>query len=768
MMKTKTIAIVLASSLVSTNLVASDEFDSDLLDILNMKSELKADVGSRSGSKNFLESRSAVDVITHEQIASSGFKSLTNVLRYFVAGFNAPEPSITDGSDHVRAFTLRGMGPDQTLILLNGKRLHTSSLLHVNGTIGRGSSNVDLDTIPVKAIEKIEILRDGAAAQYGSDAISGVINIILKGGGHKNSIDVHTGVRSKGDGKLAVVDSFITTPLKYDGFVNLTLMATDQEQTQRAGTDRRLDPPRVITHSGIADAKNFHALLNIEAPQDGDIVLYSNAHLNYKKSEASAFFRPPDHNEATKEIYPRGFLPMIGADILDYSALVGINGVLANEISWDLSNRFGHNKIDYSADNSMNYSLGKDSPTSFFIGSLEFMQNTTNLDLKKNVGSFELAGGTEYRYERYSIEQGDTASYAGTGSQGFAGYTDGNEIENSRDSYALYLNTLYHYSEDLSLEGAARYENYRDFGETTNVKVAASYKPREDLMLRSSTSTGFRAPSLTQSSYSHISTFARSDGLSTEGTFIPSNPISRSFGAQDLKAEQSEHFSGGFVYRPTKKISFMVDYFYTKVNDRIMISGDMTRDDLFANEGVNKARFFTNAVDTKTQGVDIRYNQVIDFENSSDLDLGIWYHYAKNEIVSFNDTTTISREGSFEQVDRVENGQPKDAIRVLSKYSIDKFIFTLNLSRYGSYSHVVNDKSYMFKPRITSDFDIAYNLSKTTTLNVGGHNIFDTYPNKWDGLSGEIQGYDGIKPYSRYSPFGYSGSFYYATANIKF
>jgi iron complex outermembrane receptor protein len=199
-----------------------------------------------------------------------------------------------------------------------------------------------------------------------------------------------------------------------------------------------------------------------------------------------------------------------------------------------------------------------------------------------------------------------------------------------------------------------------------------------------------------------------------------------------------------------------------------MISGDMVRDDLFATEHVNAARFFTNAVDTKTQGVDIKYNQVIDFENSSDLDLGIWYHYAKNEIVSFNDTTTISREGSFEQVDRVENGQPKDAIRVLSKYSIDKFIFTLNLSRYGSYSHVRDVTSYMFKPRINSDLDIAYKLSKTTTLNVGGHNIFDTYTNKWDGLSSDFVGYDGIVPYSQYSPFGFSGSFYYATATIKF
>ncbi len=234
--------IAIFSTLLLSSLLYSSEdiYDESMESILTMDSELKADIGSRDGARNYLDSNTPVDVITYKQIENSGLTSLTDVLRYFVAGFNAPETSVADGTDHVRAFTLRGMSPDQVLVLINGKRVHNSALLHVNGTIGRGSSNVDLDTVALRSIEKVEILRDGAAAQYGSDAISGVINIILKGMGHKSSVSGHYGKRSAGDGQQIQADAFVSVPLNYDGFINLTMDAKSQKQTQRAGKDNRL------------------------------------------------------------------------------------------------------------------------------------------------------------------------------------------------------------------------------------------------------------------------------------------------------------------------------------------------------------------------------------------------------------------------------------------------------------------------------------------------------------------------------------------------
>jgi iron complex outermembrane receptor protein len=742
-------------------LLASDDMSKDSLeDIMNMESELKADIGSRSGSRSFLDSNSPIDIITSKQIEKSGLTSLTDVLRYFIAGFNAPETSVADGSDHIRAFTLRGMSPDQILVLVNGKRLHTSALLHVNGTIGRGSSGVDLDTIALSAIEKVEILRDGAAAQYGSDAISGVINIILKGMGQKNSISVHSGKRKSGDGTQLSVDTFISKPLKYDGFINLTLQAKNQEQTNHAGKGK--------THVGIPDSKNFLALLNIEMPQENNTNIYANALFNYRDSEASAFFRPFNHDGNTTLIYPNGFLPIINAKIVDYSITTGVKGEFLDGYFWDLSNVYGYNNIDYFVSDSMNYSLGATSPTSFSNGSLSFLQNTTNLDLRKSTDMFELAGGLELRYENYEIKAGDLASYADGGSQGFSGYAPENEVKDSRNSYAAYFDTTYNISNALSVQGAMRYENFSDFGATSNVKLAVAYKATEDILLRTALSTGFRAPSLSQSFYSHTSTF----GGNIEGTFRPDHEVSKSLGAENLKAEKSKHFTIGTVYQPTNNTFLMVDYFFISVDDRIMLSNDLNATTpaqvaIFAANNVSKARFFTNAVNTETKGIDIKFNHIHTFQNSSVIDFSIWYNYSQNRVVGFNDTST-TRANSFEQIDRIENGQPKDSVRILSSYSIKDLTSTLNISRYGSYSQVINNVSYKFNPAWTADLDISYKIKNGFNVALGANNILDTIPNKWNGLSGDFYGYDGIKPYSRYSPFGYSGAYYYVRATWNF
>jgi len=761
--------IFLATLLLSNAslLLADDNLDDlSLEDMLEMETELTADVGSRNGAKDSMESSAPVDVITFEQIEHSGLTSLTDVLRYFVAGFNAPNTSVNDGSDHVRAFTLRGMSPDQVLVLINGKRVHTSALLHVNGSIGRGSSNVDLDTIVVNSIERIEVLRDGAAAQYGSDAISGVINIILKGIGHKNSISVYSGIRKKGDGSKVQANTFVSIPRKYDGFVNLSLSAKKNEKTQRAGADRRISPAEVKTHYGLPDSKSFGAVLNVELPQENNLNIYSNALFNYRDSKASAFFRIPDATKQTK--YPNGFLPIINANILDYSFSLGVKGEFYDGVYWDLSNTYGYNDFKFLVDDSMNYALGSSSPTSFNNGTLSFLQNTTNLDLKTTVDKLDLAGGVEHRYENYKIVAGDEESYYEGGSQGFAGFRPENETDSSRESYAVYLDSTYHFTKDFSLEGAARYENYSDFGSTKNVKLATAYKITPKLLLRSSASTGFRAPSLSQSNYSHTSSFLSGGVVVTQGTLKPTNVVSQLFGAKALKPEKSKHFSLGGVYQPLKDLSIMVDYFYVQIADRIMLSDafKLTSTDE-AKYGMSEVSFFTNAVDTKTQGIDIKLNYKYTFEDNAKIAITTWYNHNKNEVISFN-TNATSRENSFKQIDRIENGQPKDSIKFLTNYSKNAYNITLNFIGYGSYRQVIKNIAYDFDPIITTDLGVSYKMTKSVNMAIGGNNIFDVMPSKWKNLSGVFHGNNGILPYSNYAPMGFSGAFYYARISLKF
>ena len=740
--------LLLSLSLFCSSLYAAEElYDASLEDILNMQTEVKTDVGSRNGAKNFLSSAVPVDVVTCAQIENSGLTSLTDILRYFIAGFNAPETSVADGSDHIRAYTLRGMSPDQILVLVNGKRVHSSALLHVNGTIGRGSSNVDLDTIAPASIERVEILRDGAAAQYGSDAISGVINIILKGVGHQNKLSIHAGKRLQGDGTQLNADAFVSVPLKYDGFFNLTLQAKNQEPTNRSGDG--------ITHVGIATSQNFLALFNAELPQEGGTNFYANSILNYRDSKASAFYREANATEA-------GFLPQINAKVLDYALTLGATGEIASGIFWDLSNTYGLNQIDYYVTETKNYSLANNSPRNFSNGGLAFTQNTTNFDLKKGFDTLKLSAGAEFRYENYKIKAGEENSYINGGSQGFVGYTPSNATDDSRTSYALYLDTTYTPWSTFFSELALRYENFSDFGSATNAKIAFSYKPTKEILLRTSMSSGFRAPSLAQSNYSHTSTF----GGNVEGTFKTSDPVAIALGAQPLRAENSQHFTIGSVYQPNKETSFSIDYFYTGVHDRIMLSNEFNTSTI---PNVDKARFFTNAIDTQTEGVDIKYNYKHTFSNNSLLDFGIWYNYNQTKVVGFNNAAT-NRTNSYEQIDRVENGQAKQSAKILSAYTFQKLTSTLNINHYGSYSEVIDTTAYKFDPAWTVDLDLNYKASKNVSIALGGQNIFNTLPNKWKNLatSSSHYGYNDIKPYSRYSPFGYSGAYYYVRATMRF
>ncbi|MBT8343418.1 MAG: TonB-dependent receptor plug domain-containing protein, partial [Sulfurovum sp.] len=360
-------------------------------ELLNTTTEQKAAVGSRSGSRDVLISDVPIDIVTSEQLAASGFMSLPEVLQKYIPGFNYPRPSITDGTDHSKPFTLRGMNPDQVLVLINGKRLHQSSLLNVNSSIGRGTSSVDLSTIPIASIQRVEVLRDGAASQYGSDAIAGVINIILKGYGLENQLSVTYGKMKAGDGATKDISLFYSIPLEYDGFFNITAEYRDKEQTNRAGADKRdqytdgdprnnLEDP-VNLHYGNPDAKDLLLALNSEIVSDSGGIYYLHGIYNNRKSEAGAYVRRPVDTRNNTTIYPDGFLPLITPKIEDYSLSVGFKDVVANDINYDLSYTHGHNDYHFYVKNTLNHSLGDTSPTSFDSGGTSSTQNVINLDI---------------------------------------------------------------------------------------------------------------------------------------------------------------------------------------------------------------------------------------------------------------------------------------------------------------------------------------------------------------------------------------------------
>jgi len=566
---------LLLLSLLTSSLIASDTLQNKSLEeLLNTNIQTKADIGSRGSAKDYLTSNDPVDVITLAQIESSGVTRVTDLLHYYVAGFTAISPSLTDGTDHIVSYSLRGMGADQILVLVDGKRYHSSSILSTTKMFTVGQSFVDLNSIPLVAINRVEILRDGAAAQYGSDAIAGVINIILKTD-DKSSLSLHSGIRYEGDGAESQVDSFTHIPLDYDGFLNLSITVNNKNSTNRAGLDTRagVNPPRVTTHFGLPDSKGIGAVINSEVVSEDNTIFYTNAIVNYKESEASTFFRTPDSSRA---IYPDGFLPMLKDKVLDYSLAFGVKGIFSDGTHWDISNTYGYNSSDFSLSNSMNYDLNASSPTSFNNGTLSNKQNTTNLDLKKSLEHIVLSGGLEYRAENYSIASGDSASYYGTGSQGFPGYEPSNEVSKNRESYAGYLDTIFNINSKFSTDLAFRYENFSDFGDTKNYKIAAKYKLTPSLLLRATTSTGFRAPSMSQSSYSYTATSVNSGTISKKGIFQPEDPVSKSLGAKKLKAEKSTHYSLGFVYKPHKNNYLMIDTFIVKVDNRILLSDKLT------------------------------------------------------------------------------------------------------------------------------------------------------------------------------------------------
>ncbi len=609
-------------------------------------SETKSDlgdvvvIGSRSTPRTNIESVVPVDLISSKDVKVFAQTDLTQILNFVAPSFSSNRQTVADGTDHIDPASLRGLGPDQVLVLVNGKRRHTTALVNINGTFGRGSVGTDLNSIPVSAIERIEVLRDGAAAQYGSDAIAGVINIVLKkvtpysfstSFGQSDSKALG---REFNDGRTFQVDFSKGWAFKNDkGFINLAAQYLQRGFTNRGGLDTRpllysANPTRGATETeaafqarfaslkaaddarananglnrnnmrvGNSDSKNGGAFLNGQFNFGKTTQLYYAAGFTHKTGSAAGFYRlPTQTTQIDLSIYPNGFLPLIDTKINDYSLSVGLRGKVG---SWDydLSNTSGENNIKFDINNTVNASLPTGtSPTSFYAGELLFRQNTTNFDVNKKhvfegafLSSLNTAFGAEFRVDNYQIREGELLSYSNggrligtsptaSGAQVFPGFKPGNALDKSRHNVGAYADFEAEFGPRFTLGAAGRYENYSDFGSNFSYKFTGKVKLVDDISLRGAYATGFRAPSLHQQYFNNESTQFVGTVATQVLTVNNSNPIVSQFGVGELKPEISKSGSIGLAGRIAKTFTFTVDAYNIDISDRIVFSSQYARE----------------------------------------------------------------------------------------------------------------------------------------------------------------------------------------------
>ena len=747
--------------------------------------------GTRVSDRTVAESQSPIDIITSDALQATGTTELATALARALPSLNFPRPALTDGTSAIRPAQLRGLAPDQVLVLVNGKRRHASSLLNLNGTIGRGSAPVDLNTIPVSAIERVEVLRDGASAQYGSDAIAGVVNVVLKGASEGGSLALTHGQYSAGDGAQTQLAGDTGLPLAGErGFLHLSAQVGRQDHTNRArpfaGTPSPTQPEVGQKAFVIGDPEVDAAAFSFNAGFDvGETLsLYSFGSIGNRDITSFAFFRAPGNpTQNIPSIHPDGFLPEINNVSRDRAIVAGIRGVFGEAWDWDLSFNHGYNNLEFFTRNTLNASIGADSPTSFYDGALETTQNIANFDLSRQLDiglawPAALAMGVEFRNEKWNQSPGEYGSYAQPdlsrpgGAQGFGGFAPAVSGAYSRDSHAVYASLEADITEDFSGGIAGRYEDYDDFGSQASGKVSARYAFSDAVAVRGTVSSGFRAPSLAQQYFQTVSTlFLAGDPNPYEvRTFPASSAVAQAFGAEPLRQEESLSYSLGLVLQPLDRLYVTLDAYRIDVDDRIALSSNLTGDAVRALLesrgifGVNGGRYFTNAIDTRTRGVDLVANYGVDFAGGV-LDLTAAMNWTDTRItrIAANPVELEQAGLDLERIDRteigrIEDGFPNTKLLLSGTWSLDAWDFSLAATRYGSVTtrpaNPANDQTYGAKWLL--DASAAYRMANWT-FTLGADNILDEYPDENTFANST----NGQFPYSNLSPFGFNGAFVY-------
>ncbi|SNY92089.1 iron complex outermembrane recepter protein [Flagellimonas pacifica] len=863
-------------------------------------------VGSRNPNRTATQTTVPVDVIDVAAIANQGPQvSVNQILNYVAPSFTSQSQTVSDGTDHIDPASLRGLGPDQVLVLINGKRRHNTALINVNGTVGAGSVGTDMNAIPAAAIQRIEVLRDGAAAQYGSDAIAGVINIVLKKATGKLDLSLTTGANFSensnqfeggSDGEKFQLDANFGLPIGDRGYINFTGSLSTREPALRNkdyagdifqgfhGAERifaagggtvadmtlqdyanasqsigYLDQSVKDQIAGLnlnddTDIATFRDLLGFDADEDElaargltrkdfrfkvgtsrlregkffanmsipvseTTEIYGFGGISYRQGLASGFYRRPAQGDgrANTPAFPNGFLPNIGTDILDQSLSVGIRGKI-NEWDVDFSNTYGRNTFDITVGNSSNGTFGVATPRSFDAGGLGFTQNTTNLDFSRFhedvFEGFNVAFGAEYKVEKYEIVAGEESSYTsydingnpvnsitpdnqlvrnnftgaplGGGAQVFRGYDPGNATEKFRNNISLYADFEADFTENWLLSLAGRYENYSDFGSTFNYKLATRLKISENLALRAASSSGFRAPSLHQQFFSRTSTVFVDNVPFEQGTFTNDSRAATLIGIDKLKEETSNSFSAGLT-GSFGEFTITVDGYLINIDDRIVYSGsfgnggDPELTSIFESAGATSARFFVNAIDTKSSGLDIVLSHKTSWGDAT-LKNDLAATFNKTEVENIFVPPLIANaglSGSFfdgQEEAFLTLAQPRTKLNLTNMVSYNSWDFMLRNVFFGEVTdpddfngdarvegtEVSDDAIYGGK--LITDLTVTKSFSDNLSLTIGASNLFDVYPdeNRAGGTSGDQFVYS-----RRTSQFGYSGRYLFARLRLS-
>jgi iron complex outermembrane recepter protein len=774
-------------------------------------------VGTRTAGHNVYESLAPIDLVTPEAIRQSAAipGEIGAAIQSLVPSFNLPRQSNSNFADVVRPAQLRNLSPDQVLVLVNGKRRHTTSTLTTESKLGKGTSPVDFNSIPVGAIKRIEVLRDGAGAQYGSDAIAGVINVVLKDaaeGGEvqaswgQNRTDFAPTGRSVNDGDTLFA-SLNGGFGPGDGFLNLTAEYRDRDSTLRSGPDQlpffeNQTPPNLAligtqTHkAGDGTMEDLSFMFNTALPLGESLEFYAFGGYSQRDGEGANFFRYPDSFANVPSIFPDGYIPVLEADNTDMSFAAGWRGEIASGWNWDLSVVYGSNEFDHDVSNSLNVSFGDASPTRFNVAEYEFTQLTARFDMSRpfDVGGFanpvNLAWGVEYRDDGYKTRAGDPESYeagpvigAPIGTQAGSGLKPEETVDVSRDAVGAYLDLESDVTERFQAGIAARIEDYSDFGSSVDGKISGRYELTDSLAVRGTVGTGFRAPSLTQAFFRGSTTSFGEGGQLENVLNLPTDdPIAVLLGASDLDAEESVSYNLGFVFTPGSNFRLTVDFYRVDIDDRITLSEriggpEVTQyiEDQLGIEGVLGVRFFTNAIDTQTDGFDIVADYSLEL-GPGNLLLSAAYNKSDTEVRRVDpNPPELDALGvdnvlfGVEERNTIETASPDDKLILTAHWTTERWSVLARGTRWGEATRVFNFGGG-FEPEQTYgaewgvDLDVEFAVTEALRVAIGANNVLDEYPD----LSSADINYFGNLPYDVLQPITFNGAFYYLRTTYSF
>lgn len=809
------LAIAICLSLSSTTVFAQEEAISDSAKDTDIERIIT--VGTRMSNRTVADSPAPIDIISSEAIKNSGATNTPDMLRKLAPSFNMNNTTTSDGQDLMRPATLRSLGPDQVLVLINGKRRHQQAVVAVQENVGRGSAGTDLSSIPMTAISHIEILRDGAAAQYGSDAIAGVINIVLKDS-DGGTVWSQYGQTDENDGESFELGANYGLNIGDNGMLNLTFEYADNGEMNRATPTTwggSIDTPKQLLLVGEAETEMTSLWANFTYDLGDNGQLYAFGGFTEKEGESLGFYRPAADNRVWSTLFPEGVTPSLGSKSEDFSIAAGYR---TNIEDWeiDASVVTGENRFEFSNLNSLNASYGPDSPTSAYDGALVFTQTTFNLDAvtSLDLGLYEevsVAIGYEFRIDSFEQKAGDEVTYARgdtlcaesvnptgdplmtscsggdittPGMQGFQGYSPAMATDKDRDSFAFYLDTEAFLTENLLVAAAVRYENYDDFGSTLIGKISAHLSITDNFSVRGSASTGYRAPGMQQANFTQRSISLDNGELADLVTLRPDDSLAQELEFKSLKEEESTNISVGLVYS-NGNYSTTLDVYQINIDDRIAYSGNIQRginsdiDAFFdrhtnaggALDGVKNVSLFTNAIDTETFGLDWVNQYTQEVEDFANIVYELSYHHNDTEVSNINTSSSIVPNAIIydaAQTLLIEKGQPQDRVTLSAMVDLDTWTVTGRMTHYGE----VSTASYGTLPNTWSAkslFDVTAQWHVNDELDISGGilNLTDEYPDEW-GSNGAPFNELGFKYGWTSFPFSLAGREYYLRATYSF